>query len=158
MIYIILGTLVVYSIISTLVFILSGQKEDVLLFFGLGIVGIIIWVIQRFLCKIRDLFKYRIGKYAIFEEVSTGKKYKCNPKDTNDVIWAIGYKLVKRYAVKAEWRDIPDLDKAFIESCRRNCDNCKYGKECQCDYPYNKIKCSHNEYGEVLEFDKFEKF
>lgn len=157
MFYIIFLTLVVYSLIATIVFLFSGVKEDVAIVFGLGIVGMVLLGISKFICKIRDIFKYNIGKRAIFVEEATGNKYKCKTKDTENVSWAIGYKLIKRYTVKSEWVDIPDFSKEFIENSKRNCDSCKYDKECQCDYPYTEIKCKHDEFGAVLEFDKFEK-
>ena len=107
--------------------------------------------------KIRKLFKYHIGKRSIFEEESSGNRYKCKTKDTNDIKWVSGYKLIRRYASKAEWVDIPDFSKSFVENSKKNCNYCKHDKECECEYPYTKVKCKHDEFGPVLEFDKFEK-
>lgn len=155
--HIVLISLVVYSLISTIVFIISGENENVIIVFGLGISGLILWAIMRIIHKIEKLFKYHIGKRSIFEEESSGNKYKCKIKDTNDVQWISGYKLIRRYASKSEWIDIPDFSKAFVENSKRNCDHCKHDKECECEYPYARIKCKHDEFGTVLEFDKFEK-
>ena len=79
-------------------------------------------------------------------------------KDSDDIYcWTEGYKLVKRYAPKSEWKDLPYFDKKFIEKSKRNCDNCKHDRECSL-YPIEtNIKCKHKECGTVLEFDKFEK-
>lgn len=154
--YIVLITLVAYSLISTIVYLIT-DSEDVIIAFGLGIVGLTLSVIMKVVYKIKNLFKYHIGKRSIFEEECSGNKYKCKTSDTNDIQWVSGYKLVKRYASKSECINIPDFSKSFVENSKRNCDRCKYDKECECEYPYKKVKCKHDGYGTVLEFDKFEK-
>ena len=153
--YIILLTLLIYSFVSTIVFVLTKENEDVAIAFGLGIVGLTLFCIVRIIYKIKNKFKYHVNKRSIFEEKSTGKKYKCKVKEASDVEWISGYKIVKRYAKKQEWIDIPDFSKEFIDKSKHNCDNCKYDKQCVCDFPYDKIKCKHDEYGIVVEFDKF---
>ena len=40
--YITLLTLIVYSTIATVIYILSGENEDILLLFGLGIIGLLL--------------------------------------------------------------------------------------------------------------------
>ena len=155
---IVLLTLVVYSLISTVVFIISKENEDVIVAFGLGIVGLILAGLCRIIRWIIFKFKYRIGKRSIFEETSTGNKYKCKVKDSNDIDWVPGYKMIKRYATKSEWINIPDFNKELIMRSKINCNNCKHDKpdECRCGYPYDRVKCKHDEWGAVLEFDKFE--
>lgn len=148
-------TLTVYSLISTIIYLIS-DNEDVVVAFGLGIIGLSISAISRIIYKIRNLFKYYVGKRSIFEEEITGNKYKCKTNNTNDIQWVSGYKLIKRYASKSEWVNISDFDEAFIENSKRNCDRCKYNKDCDDEY-LESIKCKHDEYGCVLEFDKFEK-
>lgn len=155
--YTVLITLVVYSLVGTVVYIITKDNEDVAIAFGLGIVGLTLWGILEVVRKIRNKFKYHIGKRSIFEEESTGNKYKCRVKDANDIYyWTEGYKLIKQYATKHEWVDIPDFSEEFINNSKKNCDNCKYDKECVCDYPRITVKCKHDGYGTVLEFDKFE--
>lgn len=155
--YIVLITLAAYSIISTLAYIISKDNEDVAIVFGLGVFGLTLWGILKVVRKIRDKFKYHIGKRSIFEEESTGNKYKCRVKDADDIrCWTEGYKMLKRYAKKSEWIDVPDFSEEFINNSKKNCDNCKHDKECACDYPYDRVKCKHDGYGTVLEFDKFE--
>lgn len=149
--------MVAYSLISTIVYLIT-DNEDVVIAFGLGIIGILLSAISRVANKIKRFFKYNIGKRSIFEEESSGNKYKCKTSNTNDLLWITGYRLVKRYASKSEWVDIPDFSKSFIENSKRNCDRCKYdGVECSGEHTNNNIKCKHDEYGKVLEFDKFEK-
>lgn len=147
----------VYSLVATITYIISGENEDVIIAFGLGIVGLTLSGIMKIVHKIRKLFKYHIGKRSIFEEESSGNRYKCKTKDTNDIKWVSGYKLIRRYASKAEWVDIPDFSKSFVENSKKNCNYCKHDKECECEYPYTKVRCKHDEFGTVLEFDKFEK-
>lgn len=158
--YIVLITLIIYSLVSTVLFIITKENEDVAIAFGLGIVGLTLVGILQIIRKIANKFKYHIGKRSIFVEESTGNKYKCKVKDAEDIHhWVEGYKLIKRYAVKSEWIDIPDFSAEFISNSKKNCDNCKHDKpeECMCDYPYDRVRCKHDEYGRVLEFDKFEK-
>ena len=43
------------------------------------------------------------------------QKYICKVTDTSDIWrWSQGYKLIKRYAPKSEWKDIPYFDEKFI--------------------------------------------
>ena len=155
--YTVLITLIVYSIISTLAYIISKDNEDVAVAFGLGVFGLTLCGVLNVIRKIKDKFKYHIGKRSIFEEKGTGNKYKCRVKDAEDIrCWTEGYKMIKRYAKKSEWIDIPDFSEEFINNSKKNCDNCKYDKECVCDYPRITVKCKHDGYGTVLEFDKFE--
>lgn len=146
-----------YSLISTIAYLIT-DNEDVVIAFGLGIVGISLSVISRIVNKIKNLFKYNIGKRSIFEEEISGNKYKCKTSNTNDIQWITGYKLIKRYASKSECVDIPYFSQSFIKNSKRNCDRCKYdGVECSGEHTNDNIKCKHDEYGKVLEFDKFEK-
>lgn len=158
--YIVLITLVVYSLVSTIVFIITKENEDITMGFGLGIVGLILIGITKTIRKIRNSFKYHIGKRSIFIEEKTGNKYKCKTRDTNDVCWVIGYSLIKRYATKSEWQNISDFSKEFIKNSKRNCDNCKYNDSCKfnmCRKSLDTIRCQHDSFGIVTEFDKFEK-
>lgn len=155
MLCIILITLVAYSLVSTIVYLIT-DNEDAVIAFGLGVVGLTLSGILKIVYKIRSLFMYHIGKRSIFEEESSGSKFKCRTSNTNDIQWVSGYKLIKRYATKTEWVNIPDFSKVFIEKSKRNCDHCRYNKVCD-DECLESIKCKHDEYGTVLEFDKFEK-
>lgn len=149
---IVLATLLVYSAIATIVYFLFGQSEEVAALFGLGLVGGVLILLTKIVNAVSDLFKYCIGKRSIFVEDATGTKYKCKTKETHNILWMDGYTLQKRYAKKSEWQDIPDFDVAFLDTAKINCDNCKYDKECR-KHP----KCTHDEFGAVSEFNKFEK-
>lgn len=155
--YIVLTTLIIYSLVGTVLFIITKENEDVAIYFGLGIVGLTLCGILMVIRKVRDKFKYHIGKRSIFEEISTGKKYKCKVKDAEDIhCWVQGYKMLKLYATKSEWIDIPDFNEEFIFNSKKNCNNCKYYEECMRDSPRFTVKCKHDSCGTVLEFDKFE--
>lgn len=151
----VLITLIVYSIISTLAYIISKDDENVAIAFGLGVFGLALCGILMIIREVRNKFKYHIGKRSIFEEEGTGDKYKCKVEDAPDVEWTSGYRIIKRYAEKSEWADIPDFSKEFIEKSKINCDHCKHDK--LCDSLYDGALCKHDEWGVVLEFDKFEK-
>lgn len=158
---IVLLTLIAYSLIGTILYIITKENEDIAIALGIGIIGLILMLVLSIIRKIISEFKYHINKRSIFEEISTGNKYKCKVKDANDVGWMSGYKIIKRYSKKYEWIDIPDFSKEFIEKSKINCDHCKYNNAgelmCMCDYPYYNVRCKHDEWGAVLEFDKFER-
>ena len=155
-IMIVILTLVIYSTISTICFIISNENEELITYFGLGIVGVTGMLVIKFIHFLKELFCYRIGKRSIYEEKETKKQYVCKLKENANMHWLADYKMIKRYATKEEWKNLPYLPKEVIERSKINCNNCKYDKECQCDFPYDKIKCK-NEYGTVLNFEKFEK-
>lgn len=152
-------TLSIQSLIGTVLVIVTREDEAVATYYAVGFVGLIVslfcWVIRR----IMKWNKYH-DKRSIFKNEETGKQYWCRLKDTNDIDWVKGYRLVKRYAPKSEWCSLDTFDKNFIENSKRNCDHCKYDESCTFDYygeVPDKIRCKHDERGIVTEFDKFEK-
>ena len=154
---IIIITLLIYWTIGTIMIIISDENEKVILAFAVGAIGGLWMLIVAAIGKLLFYFKYCYNKRSVFLEIDTEKHYKCKQKDTDDICWSSGYLLVRRYAPKSVWKGLPDFSKEFIEKSKRNCDHCKYDKECLCDFPYDKVKCKHNGYGKVLEFNKFEK-
>ena len=81
-----------------------------------------------------------------------GERFYCKTKYTNDFIYY--YKMVDRYATKDEWQDLKPFTKEQIKSVQRNCRRCKHHNSCD----YNIwVKCKHDEFGVVTEFDKFER-
>lgn len=154
--YIIAITLVVYSMIATILYLIF-DKESILQTFGLGVFGIVFWAVAGIIIKIITYVRC-INRRSIFKDKKTKKLYKCKIRDTNDVLWDDRYEIVKRYAKISDWESLPDFSKDFIEKVKRNCDHCKYFDECIFDHPYNvNIRCKHSDHGEVLEFDKFER-
>lgn len=103
-------TLLIYSGIATILFLLFDEKEDILFWFGLGIVGLGVVALAIIIRKLLKFFKYELGKRTIFVELETGNKYKCKTKERENYNFDIdGYKMVTRYAQKKEWKDIPDF-------------------------------------------------
>lgn len=153
---IILVTLCVYSIVAITTWLITNNDE-VFEIFGAGIIGLLlIFLFEKAIIPIYKFLKY-FNKRSIFEEISTGDKYTCKLKYTNDIEWLRDYKIIKRYASKKEYKDIAEFNIELLKGSQKNCNHCIYDKECDCDYPYDKVKCKHDEYGQVLEFDKFKK-
>lgn len=156
---IVILTIIIYSAITTIIIQISHENDDVIQICGLGIVGCTLAGIFHIICKIKNYYKYHYNKRSIFENKKTNEKYICRVKDCNDVHWNPNYKLIKRYADKSEWVNLPAFSDNFIAKCKINCNHCKYNKECNSfinDYNGCKtIKCKHDEYGCVTEFDKF---
>lgn len=156
-IQIVLMTLIVESTLTVIIYYLWNENDDVLAFSGAGVIGWLIILVGRILRPLTKYFKYRFGKRSIFVEESTGNKYICKTKDCEDIrLWVSGYKLEKRYATKEQWVGIPEFSKEFINSSKRNCDNCKHYKNCICEFPYAYIRCEHDVYGTITKFDQFE--
>lgn len=152
---VVLATIVIYSVVSTIVIEICNENDNVIAAFGFGVFGLLCIGACKIINKVNRYFKYHYNKRSIFKNKTNGKMYVCHVKDCNDVNWNENYHLVKRYAKKAEWLDLPKLDNNVLEVCRRNCDNCKYDRKCsQGSYA---IKCKHDEFGTVTEFDKFVK-
>jgi hypothetical protein len=136
---------------STILYIISKENDDVAIAFGLGIVGellIFIFLVIRKLLKLKRYY----NKRSIIEIEETGERRWCNLKDTEDINgWIKGYKLIKRYATKDEWNLLQSFDKEFILASKRNCDHCIHDrKEC---HPDGTILCNR----ELNVFNKFEK-
>lgn len=105
---IIILTLVVYSGIATILYLIF-DKEDVLIYFGWGIIGFTVSAISFLLSKAIKFFKYEFGKRTIFEDTITGQKYKCKTKEWTHIFDINGLRLITRYAKKSECKDIPDF-------------------------------------------------
>lgn len=143
-------TILVYSAIATLVIELSGEHSYVIAAFGFGPVGLLLVFLNNIWCKIVDLLKYRITKRAIIEDVYTGKRYKCKTQDVYNFSWYQEYNLVKRYAKRKEYKNIPNVPLDIMERVRVNCENCKYYDSCEYE-----VRCKSDSDGYRTEFDKF---
>ena len=149
---IIILTLVIYSLLTTLVIQISGCNDTVIGICGLGITGCIVAGICAVIRTIHKYFKYHYHKRSIFRNLTDGQDYFCSVKDCNDINWNKNYRIVKRYAPKKEWEKLSPISDEIIAICKINCYHCKYNTECQ-----KKVKCEHNEYGAITDFNKFEK-
>lgn len=151
---IILITLIVYSFIGTIAYVVTGENDDVLFAFGLGIFGLAILFIIRLLNKINKYLRHS-KLCSVYKDVETGKLYKCKVKHSKNMDWMRKYEIVKRYGKRDEYENVPWISNDVIKESEINCDNCIYNNVC--DTYGSEIKCKHTEFGEVIVFDKFER-
>lgn len=153
----ILLTLLIHSLIGTIIFIITKENEKFAAYYAVGCIGIIVSVFCRIVMLVKKLWKYH-DKRSIFED-KNGNKFYCEVKYTDDFRWHYD-KLIKRYAIKDEWQKCMPFTKEQIANAQRNCDRCKYNGKCTFDVwraSLDKVKCKHDEFGVVTEFDKFER-
>lgn len=144
---IVITTLLIYSAISTAIYLLTKQNDEILCHFGLGIVGNILVFICYVIDKIHRFIKYYNIRSIICIE-STGELRYCKLKDTDDIyFYHKGYELKKRYAKKDEWKKLKPFEQEFIKYCKRNCGRCIH----------DDIECDSNR-GICTDYDNYEKF
>lgn len=114
-------TLMIHSFIGTIIFILTNENKNFAVYYGLGIVGILIsgfFYIARFIKK----WCKNYNKRSIFED-ENGNKFYCKVKYAND--FCCYEKMVKLYATKDEWKDLTPFSKEQIELAKINCERYK---------------------------------
>lgn len=149
-------TLLIHSLIGTVVYMVTNENDDFIAYYGRGVIGLILEFFFVIIGKIIKWFKYR-DKRSIFED-ENGNKFYCKVKYANDFDWH--YDTVKRYATKDAWKDLEPFTKEQIENAQKHCDRCKYNGDCTFDMyraSLDRIRCKHDMFGQVTEFDKFEK-
>lgn len=149
-IFIVILTLVGYSTVSTIVYIISGENYDVLAVFGLGIFGVIIIFLDK--CVVNPMYRFirNYNKRTVFED-ENGNKFYCHTKYANDLDWY--YKIIKRREKKEVWKHIAPATKECIDKIQKNCDRCKHDNQCRnCG-----VRCKHDNFGIITEFDQFKK-
>ena len=149
-------TLLVHSLIGTIIYIVTNENDDFAVYYATGIIG---WIVSGLFYLIRCINRWRFyhDKRSIFEDES-GNKFYCEVKYADDFNWH--YDMIKRYAAKDEWQDLTPFTKEQIEVAQRNCDRCKHDGSCAFDMwrvSLDKIRCKHDNFGTVTEFDKFER-
>ena len=153
---IVLITLLIYSALALISYWLSKENDNVLEIFGMGIIGWVLMLLFQIIKLISKYFRYR-HKRSIFED-ENGDRFYCKTEYANDFNWH--YKMIKRYAPKDQWQDLVPFTKEQIKLAQRNCDRCKHDKDCTFDMwrvSLDKVRCKHDEFGTVTEFDKFER-
>ena len=121
----------VYSLIST-VLVLSLDRDTLTTFLATGPVGLVLFCILKLWYKIQTYFRYHYKKMSIWDD-GNGNLYRAKPEMYQDIRYcklSKGYKIVKRYATKSEWKDLPTFSDEFLKICLINCDRCIYIKEC----------------------------
>lgn len=150
-------TLLVHSFVGTVVFIITKENDEFITFYGLGIIGCLICL---FCCLVKVIKRllYRYNKRSIFED-ENGNRFYCKVKYSDDFCWHYE-KMIKRCATKDEWEDLTPFTKEQIKLAQRNCDRCKHNDRCKFDMfrgSLDTIKCKHDNFGTVTEFNKFER-
>ena len=151
-------TLVIYSCIGLLIYIVTDGFSYALDLWGLGIFGLFFLCVCEFLCLIDFVKTYLVSKRrcSIFEEESSHEKFKCAVDDTGDVSRLPGYKLVADSILRKFCTEIPDIPIEVLHEARStSCSYCKHGSVC-CQN-FRERWCSHDELGLILKYDKFER-
>lgn len=161
-------TLFICSFVKTIVLLITDENETLKNIFSYGIFGCFIAFICKIIRVVKNKIKYHLNKRSIFEDKITHIKYCCKTKYTNDVIDSASnkYTLIKRYANKYDWKNLPSFTNEEISNFCIRCYNCKYNDICfptimdiDLDYEDNKhIKCNilydENNFS-YLEYNKF---
>ena len=149
-------TLLIHSLIGTIIYIVTNENDYFAVYYA---IGVICWIVSGF-CYLVRLIKrwhFKHNRRSIFKD-ENGNRFYCKVKYTND--FSSHYHMVKRYATKDEWKDLTPFTKEQIKLAQRNCDRCKHDGSCtfdMCRSSLDKIKCKHDNFGMVTEFDKFER-
>ena len=149
-------TLLIHSLIGTIIYIVTNENDDFAAYYTIGIIG---WIVSGFCYLVRLIKRWNFNhdKRSIFED-KNGNRFYCKVKYANDFNWH--YDMIKRYATKDEWQDLTPFIKEQIELAQINCDRCKYDGSCTFDMwraSLDKIKCKHDNFGMVTEFNKFDR-
>lgn len=123
-------TLTVYSAISCVAYMISRENDDVLVFFGGGIVGWFIYATAATIRKLKGWYRNKDKRSVI--QCPNGELKYCLLRDADDIYcWHNGYSLKKRYADKNEWRHLNSFSKDDLQQFKKNCDSCIHNrKEC----------------------------
>ena len=154
---IVILTLLIHSFIGTIIYIATNENDNFAACYAIGIIG---WIVSGFCHLVRFVKKwwFNHNKRSIFED-ENGNRFYCKVKYSNDFNWHYD-KMVKRYATKDEWQNLTPFAKEQIKLAQRNCDNCKHDGSCTFDMwgaSLDKVRCKHDNFGTITEFDKFEK-
>lgn len=149
---IVLLTLLFYSIISGTLYYLSGEEEIVLTIFGAGIFWVMVsFLMECIICPIIENIKHITHRTIIKDP--KGNKFYCKNKNAMDVLYH-DFIIVKRHAKRNEWKELPTFAGEDLEYIKMNCYRCKNNKKCNRS---SEVQCSHDEYGEIIDFDMFER-
>jgi len=136
-------TILIYSAITTLIFIASKENDDVAVLLAIGVLAIVLIPGFALIRKLISLKKFG-GKRSIILDNDENKYYWCKLSDTNDLSdWFNRYKLKTRYATKDEWSKYERISQEKIEKSKINCDYC--ADECSNWYE-NSHKCKTDSY------------
>lgn len=148
-----------YSLVATILYI-TLDNDTVTGLLAVGPVGWVLSVIVFLIDSVGRFFKYHFKKMSIWDD-GNGNLYYVTPKmywDIRHCELAKGYKLVKRYASKSEWKNLQTFPDEFLEACLINCRHCVHREECDVNYEHGKpILCKVEKYsGAIVEYDHYE--
>ena len=146
-----------YSLVST-VLVLSLDNDTLTGFLATGPVGLVLFCILKLWNKIQRYFKYHYKKMSIWDD-GNGNLYRAKPEIDQDIRHcdlSKGYKLIKRYATKSEWKNLPTFSDEFLKTCLINCERCLHTTECDEKYDHGKpVLCKTDEFGCIIEYDHY---
>lgn len=148
--------ILVYNIIGTIIFFATKENDNVSARFTLGFLNVL-WLIAYLFVFLYKKIKNRFLVRSVIEDKKTQTRYNCDHKYYDDFVCysQSSFKGVSRTAYRKIWQEYPAVTKEMIAEVTRHCDYCKYnGKECTDD---GNPLCKHNCWGEVEEYDKFER-
>jgi len=109
-------TLLVYSFVACIVFELTNEKEEIGVYFGIGVVGIIIIGIVKLHKNIKKRYKL-ITQRSIFKCPDGIERY-CKFDKSEYLEFFKEYTIVERYANKDRWNAIEEISEEIIEQAR----------------------------------------
>ena len=146
------------SLVSTILYI-AFDNDTVTGLLAVGPAGWVLSVIVFLIDSVGRFFKYHFKKMSIWDD-GNGNLYYVTPKmnwDIRHCELAKGYKLVKRYAPKSEWKDLKTFPDDFLEACLLNCKHCVHREECDAnDERGQSILCKTDEFGTIVVYDHYE--
>lgn len=101
-------TLTIYSAIACVIFEITRENESVGIYFGLGIVGLVLisvaktikWIKKQ---KTRSIFKCQDGDTR-----------RCKVVESEYVEYLDDYKIIMRYANPIQWRHLKKIDRSAV--------------------------------------------
>lgn len=152
---IVIIAILAYNIIGTAVFFATKENDDVAARFIFGLLNII-WILLYIFVFLFKRIKERFFIRSIIENKETNVKYHCEHKYYDDFIFYTDkFKGVSRAAYRKVWKPLNPVTKEMIEEATRHCKYCKHNnKDCTDN---GTPLCKHNCWGEVEEYDKFER-
>lgn len=113
-------TLVLYSVLSTLFYVALKENEEILAFFGMGIVG---WIICLLVFIVTSIIKFIDGnKWTLVTKDDL--LYKVRARHRRNVASKGEFKISLKQKDWLEIKSYPNVPKEYIKECSKNCMNC----------------------------------
>lgn len=146
-----------YSVFCTIL-IFIFDNDTLIQILAIGPFGWCLVGIQTLWRKINRYFKQSYKKMSIWDD-GKGNLFRAKPEiylDIRHCALSKDYKLIKRYAKKSEWKDLPMFSNDFLRVCLTNCDRCIHRKECDAREEHEKqILCKTDDFGCITEYNQY---